>query len=471
MGIDKFINDYLDGTITPEDDKKFRELLAQDPLAKDEFDLMISTHSLLKSDAESIRIPPEFQKRVEERILAQYLQISRVNYGRKNRKYVYAVISFLLLLIFSIYPIDDGKISANYSFFWSEIAKQQDFLISQVPMLEEQNTRSIQNVSKSPTSNYYSSLSISVQSRKRALSVSSLLQSHTIDESKFDNSLVSSSKIVTRSSFVTPSYISFLPEELLSRNNDVQVGTGNTIVYSINNLFTIQSYQGSIGFGGTSTIIPQNIGKGSLAYSEYPAKGMLLSGFSSLPLFKFGFADIKLKSYSAFSQSVGYKISNNFRMGLEFGYFDFIYEHPTMILVPATITDAKASKIYSRYHNGKKQEENLLTNGNDFSNPNYVQVIVPIDRKFQHYWGSLFFDYVYPLSEYLSVAGRVNVGATNSGAIGKIILFAEFQPIKGLAINLGVENKSYWIALPVLSSSFKSEFGLTYGISIKMDFE
>jgi len=469
MGIDKFINDYLDGSITPEDDKEFRDMLERDPLAKEEFDLMISTHALLKSDAESIRIPEDFQRKVEERILAQYLHIANVNYGSKTRKYAYSALALLLLFVFSIYSISDGKLSSNYSLFWSEIAKQQDLLVSQVPTLDEQWIISQGNI-KSPTSSSYFSNNINERNRKNSQRVEILEQSRTMVEAKSESPLVNSSKVVSQSPFLKLNSIAFSTNDFVDKNN-LKISSGIIFVRPLNNLFLTRNFQGSSEFDGNSVFPVQIVGKGTLPYTEYPTKGVLLSGFSCLPFAKFGFADVKLKSYSAFSQSFGYKISDNFRLGLEFGYFDFVFEHPTMILVPATIAEAKESKIYSRIDKDKRQEENLLTNGNDFSNSNYVQVVVPIDRKFQIYWGSLFFDYIYPLTEYFSLAGRVNVGATNSGALGKVILFTEFQPIKGLAINLGVENKSYWLTLPSSSSSFKSEFGLVYGVSIKMDFE
>ena len=469
MGIDKFINDYLDGSITPEDDKEFRDMLERDPLAKEEFDLMISTHALLKSDAESIRIPEDFQRKVEERILAQYLHIANVNYGSKTRKYAYSVLALLLLFVFAIYSINDGKLSSNYSLFWSEIAKQQDLLVSQVPSLDEQWIISQGNI-KSPKLSSYFSNNINARNRKNSQRDEILEQSRTMVEAKSESPLVNSSKVVSQSPFLKLNNIAFSTNNFVDKNN-LKISSGNIFVQPLNNLFLTRNFRGSSEFDGNSIFPVQIVGKGTLPYTEYPTKGVLLSGFSSLPFAKFGFADVKLKSYSAFSQSFGYKISDNFRLGLEFGYFDFVFEHPTMILVPATISEAKESKIYSRIDKDKRQEENLLTNGNDFSNSNYVQVVVPIDRKFQIYWGSLFFDYIYPLTEYFSLAGRVNVGATNSGALGKVILFTEFQPIKGLAINLGVENKSYWLTLPSSSSSFKSEFGLVYGVSIKMDFE
>jgi len=469
MGIDKFINDYLDGSITPEDDKEFRDMLERDPLAKEEFDLMISTHALLKSDAESIRIPEDFQRKVEEKILAQYLHIASVNYGSKTRKYAYSALALLLLFVFAIYSINDGKLLSNYSLFWSEIAKQQDLLVSQVPTLDEQWIISQGNI-KSPTSSSYFSNNSNERGRRNSQRVEILQQSQTMVETKSESPLVNSSKVISQSPFLKSNNIAFSTNDFVYKNN-LKISSGNIFVQPLNNLFLTRNFQGSSEFDGNSVFPVQIVGKGTLPYTEYPTKGVLLSGFSSLPFAKFGFADVKLKSYSAFSQSFGYKISDNFRLGLEFGYFDFVFEHPTMILVPATIAEAKESKIYSRIDKDKRQEENLLTNGNDFSNSNYVQVVVPIDRKFQIYWGSLFFDYIYPLTEYFSLAGRVNVGATNSGALGKVILFTEFQPIKGLAINLGVENKSYWLTLPSSSSSFKSEFGLVYGVSVKMDFE
>lgn len=463
MGIDKFINDYLDGSITPEDDEKFRELLKQDPIAKEEFDLMVSIHSLLKEDAESIGIPKDLQQKVEDRILAQYLGISSFPCEKNPRKLIYSVITFLLIFILSINSISDKELLGNYFFFWSEIVKQKDLLISQVPTLENQ------------------SLSVSPGNNSLITKVSnSYGKTDRLQQTTFDASI--NSAVDEISNFRTKNNSLILVTHSLGISNNISSIDAKSsflshrqrfIAYetkplSFNNQNFVQNEFNSFQ-NGLKIIENTNNNRFGKVFADYQTKGILLSGFSVVPILKFGFSDLKIKSYSAFSQSLGYKISDGFRLGLEFGYFDFLYEHSTTILVPATVVEPESRKIYT-YNQEKNKDNFILTNGGESPYPNFVQVVVPVERKYQIYWGSLFLDYVYPVSRYLSIAGRLNFGATSEGALGKVLLITEFQPISGIAINFGLENKSYWSGIGGYSS-IKNEIGFVYGISLKLDFE
>ncbi len=463
MGIDKFINEYLDGSITPDDDEKFRGLLKQDPIAKEEFDLMVSIHSLLKEDAESIQIPKNLQQKVEDRILVQYLGMSSLSCARKPRRLTYSLVALLLSFILSINSISDRELLGNYFLFWSEIAKQKDLLISQVPNFGNQTISA---------------------TKVNHLIINKLIGSHNTTEPQLQATFGASinSKENESSNFQTKDNHQVLVTNSMGNSSNIfSLGGKNVFTclsqdFSLNKMKPLSLNNQSlvenkfISFrNGLKNAENSNNCRFEKIFSDYPTKGILLSGFSVVPILKFGYSDLKIKSYSAFSQSLGYKISDGIRLGLEFGYFDFLYEHSTTILVPATVVEPKSRKIYA-YNQKKNQDNFILTNGGESPYPNFVQIVVPVERKYQIYWGSLFLDYVYQVSKYLSFAGRLNVGATSEGALGKVLLLTEFQPISGIAINIGLENKSYWSGLAGYSS-IKNEIGFVYGISLKLDLE
>ncbi|MCX7909119.1 MAG: hypothetical protein N2560_06350 [Ignavibacteria bacterium] len=449
MGIDKFINDYLDGTLTPEDDNKFRELLENDIEAQEEFDLMLSLNSILKNDAESIQVPKSLEEKVEQRLLATYLSMVATKPSRKGRKIAFALASFFFLFLISIYYINEGNLPHNNTYFISEIVKQQDILNQQIPIAEEQSMPNDSKINPayslalSNLSNQSATKTeISAISRYEGVSKNELFQHNVVTISKglfVEDGFKYDSKVEKDRNLV------FLPKEK-------------------GNVLSIHSAQLSLDY--------QNVNKFGYHpnyFNDLPAKGISLTAFSSLPLREYGYNPQNLKSYSSFSQSVGYQISDNFRLGLEFGYFDFDYTQNTTILVPAIQPYAPERKIYDKYIKKEKNETVVLTNGEDNSYPKYVEVTVPIDRKYQHYWGSLFVDYEYPLNKFLSIVGRMNVGATSDGFLGGVVVYTEFQPFNGLTLNFGLENKTYWSAFPSETSTLKSVVGLVYGLSLKFN--
>jgi hypothetical protein len=445
MGIDKFINHYLDGELTPDEDKEFRDLIDQDPNAREEFDMMLSIYSILKEDAESISVPQNLSQKVEERILASYLNISTPVQKPLKKRLSYAIASVCLLLLFGIQNINDGRLVSSNTLFVAEVIKQQELLENQVTMLQESNSESVRQVPIE--SNSKEILKVTPEEN-----VASVKITNSSAKSYYNKDLATSSQ---------PDYSEFL--DLSSTINNEHNLLAQMQMPRVNYFTTKLSMPNP-----ESVTLPKNGSKFILA-SEIPSSGIALTGLSTIPLKKYGFEPLEVKSYGGFSQSVGYRIGNNFRVGLEFGYIDFVYSQMTTILVPAIRDYAPSKKIYAKSSEDKGPEAFILTNGEDNPTPKFIQVVVPIERKYQSYWGSLFVDYEYPLAKALSLVGRINLGATGEGFLGGLVLFAEIQPVYGITFNIGVENKSYWSAVPKSTYSMKNVIGLVYGLSIKLD--
>ncbi|MFN3306838.1 MAG: anti-sigma factor family protein [Candidatus Kapaibacteriota bacterium] len=139
MGIDKFINDYIDGELTPEDDKEFRKLLEEDASAQEELDLTLKLISALREDAQSIVVPKSLAERVEQKALATYLKVVPPYTSAKSRRASVALAMLLLLFLLSIYTINDGRITSGNSFFVAQVFKQQDLLQKQIPTNTEED--------------------------------------------------------------------------------------------------------------------------------------------------------------------------------------------------------------------------------------------------------------------------------------------------------------------------------------------
>lgn len=447
MGIDKFINDYFDGNLQPEEDKEFRELLENDLNAREEFDLMLSIHSILKEDAESIAVPKNLEQKVEERILANYLRMVSANSRANSRRIAYSLVAILVLFAFAIYNIDDGRVVFNNSYFLSEVLKQQELLQSQVPTIEEN----------------LGLLAINTSPNKK-----SILPPRRIEKDLSNNltTLEISSKQIEKEQVLLISKSRVDQSLALEVNFEKEGKILSSQNVKSNRLFS--GYSSSVNSGSFYNGKNSNLVN---FVNEIHTKGIALTGFSSFPLKKFGIDGKNVKSFSSFSQSIGYKVADNLRLGLEFGYFDYSYKKMTTILVPAIAVPAKERKIADKKIADKNYDAKILTNGEDNNFPSYVQVQVPIDRNYQHYWGSVFVDYEVPIARYLSVVSRLNVGATSDGFLGGVVVFSEFQPINGVTFNFGIENKSYWSSLPSDKYSLKSILGIVYGLSIKLNLE
>ncbi|ROL55992.1 hypothetical protein D9V84_09590 [Bacteroidetes/Chlorobi group bacterium Naka2016] len=446
MGIDKFINEYLDGNLSHEEDKQFRDLIENDPTAREEFDLMMSIYSILKDDAESIAVPKNLEEKVEERILASYLKVVSINSQSRTRRFAYALVAFLIMFYFSIYEINDSKLANNNSYFLSEVLKQQEILQNQFQAFENIENASSTKIAqiKSKPSDVAGNETIENSNAKPTISFSS-----SQFEQK-DNPLISNTNIDKANSIV---FYRNGKSELVERAS-----------FSTRSLLSGYVSMPEVKFAHIG-----RIGNVPNFLDDVPTKGISLTSFSSFPLKKFGFDEIKVNSYSSFSQSVGYKIMGNFQFGIEFGYFDYDYQHTTKILVPALQNEATKIKIYDKNIKDKSYDAVVLTNSEENPYPRYVEVSVPIQRKNQYYWGSVFMAYEAPLAKYLSLVGKLNIGATNDGFLAGLAVYTKIEPAYGITLNFGLDNKSYWGSLPKDRNTLKSIFGLIYGVSINFD--
>lgn len=461
MSLDKYINDYLDGNLTPEDDEKLRELLSNDFSAKEEFASMLSIHSLLKSDAESISLPKELEESVEERVLANFLQLAPIVEHRRwvrSRAFVTAFATIFFIL-FVMYVIDDSPLTKSSVIFLSELNKQEQVLWNSYPIdVGGENYKSLANLRSSSNleKKKYAVPSLITNNQQQGSKVSeldvvALPIEQTINSQIFGNI---DGETVTFATIKPEIFSNDFSSSQNFSNRLIQIGIGNEPRLTEK---PVKS------FNQLSRGVP---------FVEFQTDELLVSTFSSRDIMRFGMQNVRTKGFGSLSQSIGYKINKNQRFGMEFGYSEFTWDENSVITVQLSTIEAPQRAITTMKNSDVKGNDQILTNGESSSNPLYVEIPVQLQRERQVYWGSLFYEYYYPMERIIAFAGRLNIGATSDGPFGAVRLYSEIEPIRGVALNLGIESRTLWARMPYYKNgSFRTSIGLIYGLSLKFNFE
>jgi len=461
MSLDKYINDYLDGNLTPEDDEKLRELMSNAFSAKEEFASMLSIHSLLKSDAESVSLPKELEESVEERILANFLQIAPiVEHRRWVRSRAFgSALATIFFMLFVMYVIDDSPLKKYSVIFLSELNKQEQMLWNSYPTdVDDENHQSSQNLPSSsmPEKKKYRFPATIVHNQQQESKVPGLDViappfEQIINNQTFENIGNETVTLATIESEILPNDFSF-GQSFNNRLLQTRIAS------------ELHSTEKPAKFFN-----PFNRG---IPFVELQTDELLVSAFSSSDIMKFGMQNVSTKGFGSFSHSIGYKINKNQRFGMEFGYSEFTWNEHSVIIVPLSTIEAPQRAITTIKNSNTKGYDQILTNGEGSSNPLYVQIPVQLQRERQVYWGSLFYEYYYPFERVVTLAGRLNLGATSDGPFGAVRLYSEIEPIRGVALNFGVESRAVWARIPYYQKgTFRTSIGLIYGLSLKFNFE
>lgn len=457
MSLDKYINDYLDGNLTPEDDKRFRDLMSSDFSAKEEFASMLSIHSLLKSDAESISLPKELEEKVEERVLANFLQVVPVVEHRRmvRSRAIVSVLATIFFIFFVLNVIDDGTVTKSNIIFLSELNKQEQMLWNSYRI--DANSDHRDNFASLP------SPSDARRRKNRSSTVVAVNQQQSPRVSQ-TNPVVSAEEQTINNATNETTQIVSNPLNILS--SDVL-----DFDYELRNPLPKTNLTNELRFNKWVVPFSNQIAL-AVPMFELQSDELLVSAFSSNAIVKFGMQDVQTKGFGSFSQSIGYKISEYERFGLEFGYSEFSWNENSVIVVPLSTVEASRRTITTIKNSDVKWSNQILTNGEGSAEPAYVQFPIQLQRERQLYWGSLFYEYYYPVERYVSFAGRLNLGATNDGPFGAVRLYSEIEPIRGIALNVGIESRTLWARMPYYKKgAFKSSIGLIYGLSLKFNFE
>lgn len=455
MEIDDFINKYLDGELTPDEDAEFRELLAQNSSAAEHFHSMLLLHSTLKEDAENIKLPINFEEIVEERLLASFLQmIPHIEFRKSRaRKRAIFLMSLFLFFLFFVLNIQDGKISSSYSIFLSELWKQEDVLRNIVQNqaqneIIESFSQTNFNVPSKSYKNYKSNARYQISSLNVPnINVQTLGEHIEKTASKLNSlDLVETFPIADNK---------FSNDEIRS-------------IWQNRNFLQLQELAYSRGINVT-----RNRFKNDFPQLNFFASGVYFSTLNSNDLISFSKGNVKSKGFSNFAQSVGYSVAKGFRLGIEFGYSELSFDQRTEILIPVNSFEAPKVKLSDIHKRKDYSRDNALANesGSDDGGKNFVRVPIDITLSQRIIWGAIFFEHLFPVNNILCTVSRVSIGSADGGLFGSIRFFGEIEPVNGVSLIVGTEGKTMWIRTPISSKAgLRTSFGFLYGISFKFDF-
>jgi hypothetical protein len=121
MNTEKLISKYLDGNLTNEEDAILRFAINNDLKAKNAFEQSVHIFSIMKKDAQDIRVPKKLLSNTEDIIMMKYINIANQNIKsvpvKRNYKFAYNLIAasvcFLFLNLFFIADLEYNPNSIN----------------------------------------------------------------------------------------------------------------------------------------------------------------------------------------------------------------------------------------------------------------------------------------------------------------------------------------------------------------------
>lgn len=454
MGIDELINKYFDGELTPEEDAEFRDLLAKDPLAAEHFHSMLLLHSLLKSDSENITIPSDFEDKVEARLLVSYLKmIPQIENRRYQRQ---KILSFTMVLLISflvfVLDINDGKINSSSSIFLSELSKQEELLrnLLQTQVADETKEKLFQH------SNSFAlkSRMLLANSNIHISLLSKYVTNHPDSAIKLNNfprnlALLKSEVFVRRDE---PEFINYSHTFNLNSNDNV---------YQLSKSFRVNDFN----------FFEKNFDV-NLSQINVFDFGLHISSITSNDLLAFGKENVRRKGFANFAQSIGYSISEQLRLGIEFGYTELAFNQQTEILVPNSL-EAPRVKLYERIKKKDFTSDEILASesNSEGNGNNFLRMLIDVNFSQRLIWGGVFVEYLIPLNNFLHLVSRATIGSIDNGFYGSARFFSEIGPIYGISLIFGTESKTMWMKVPISSKSgFRTSLGLLYGVNFKLTF-
>lgn len=464
MNLDLLISKYLDGELTLEEDNVLRQMLKDDPSAKDEFDSAVLLNAAFRSDADSVVVPADLASETEDLILMKIMQSYKEPVVIKTeRRFRYRpVVAFMLAVlmiggVFSIYDVSDFSLPSNSTeSLLSDATAQNETEVSSNSTMTETITSSTDSKASNRTNQRTVRLDAS---RLNANRVSQTVVAE--DETIYS---IAQQEIVASPSLGTSSSVLSQSESMLSENptfesaessakieitsTDADFGK-NRIESALQKAHSLPTnvYTQNIQTYGSK--FDNSITLNSFEYNE----NVYLSTFVSNDFARPSRNYKNSKPITSYSQSVGYDIGGNSKLGLEFGYTEYQFDYKSYILLNTggSSTNAKT--------------EGLNPIGND---PNAIYIPIVLNRQANSYWAGAFWDYSIFETNRISMSGRVGGGFSNDGYVAYSRLFAKARIYGGIYLTLGAEAKGFDALITNQRSAFIGTGSLIYGLQFKL---
>lgn len=471
MRLEVLITKYLDGELTAVEDRELRQLLSQNPEAKNAFDLSVSLHHALRKDAHLIVPSPQLVRETEERVLMSILNNPVPKQPKKEKRF-FALFStgstVLTGLVAILLPLFTSSIGQEaLPSFRAAVHNALSSTSVQTGMAGESERQQVLpiRVRQSRQANRHSNGSgitgrgVNTASVATAVPVTSVLGESGSDllQQKSEGSLAYTSIDQSSGTYTT---------------SDLQDGAIANLSGAAS---SVSSGPSSLALrpGSASIIQTSLFPEGLFSTVSFGDRVHLTSTFGHDFL---DASDGKTGDLSFFSQSLAYSISEDENAGIELGYLWFTYGRPTVKFIPASVQAPNRGNDdpfgYDRktvLHKIQGQSDASLEPDTEQPNGEYVTEIQTLPK--QTWWGAAFYERTLYEKERISLQGRVGAGGSNDGALAYVRAVGLYRVFDNLSLSVGFDVKGMVLRTPYVtpkSHTVKTSFSFVYGFQLHL---
>lgn len=495
MNLDKLISKYIDGELSHSEDKRLRELISKDVVAKQTFDAHVLIHAAFKEDASSLVPSDELVSKTEDKVLSKILSnqpfFDSTVSGKKSRR-VFAYASFVVVaLLTAVISISDFSIKKSEEGLADalrndriKILQDNETTISQAETVPENLVMILPNENSAHRINNRLNKSIALPknvitsgrgaaSSRRGLGTSYRLSEATsispeenIGKVLLDNQIETTDIVYNDRLTLSPNEHSS-NEDLLklnetSANENVSPIESKTPTnfLSVQNNFVNNEQRSQLNQNAVIPDMANVLGNTNNYYFYGKRSKIQLNTFLGSNVLQKGYGGNTPKIVSEFSQSIAYNVSQNQFIGMDFGLTNYSYNQTENVVLPGIVNNSGGSK-------GNAGVEIRGTS----SGSGFITFPIKINIQQQMFWGAVFFDQGIFSSDKFTLNGRLALGATNEGPLGYMRIYAKYRVFNWLSINAGADSRIFKWDEPVFgaaASSYKSSLSIIYGFEIKI---
>lgn len=476
MNIEELISKYLDGNLTSDEDAWLRSYVNSNIKAKNSFEQSVLLFSLMKKDAQSIRVPKKLLSNTEDIIMMKYISseprsINQIP-SKRSFKQAYSLIAASLAFLFlNLFFISDFEYKAAQKQVEIASDKMQGVIKKELPLSAETAQK---QVKKTVVENS------SQNSRDGALTVVEIVKSieiienidiikhgnnfetfaaqnmgQTMDSNEGDENAAAVQSVKT--------YIDRLENRSINNNiNQQKEEYTFSILQSFEDEFLIESSQNDLHFQRLNSIgqYQLNVPSNSEIYQEsfFSNNPININSFFGTDIVRSGISKEQKALVSNFSQSVAYSIAENHSIGAEFGYSNYSYVESFVAKDAPAQKKGNSSTIFAL--------NDLKPIPNEFSAAD-----MSFDRNKQIYWAAAFYELLMLNSSRFSFKSRIGAGIAEEGPLGYGRVFSCYQLFNGFNITIGTEGKIFYSRFPEItrpSKEMKATFSIIYGFQINL---
>jgi hypothetical protein len=421
MKFEDLISKYLDSELSPSEDKELRDIIADDPLKKQEFNEYVELHYILKKDALDELLNEEDFDNIEDNLLMHILvdqnQTKKRTYAPNYREFLTPVMSIFLVFFISIYTIFDLNFSSDYGLNNGNIRipnLELSILENETVNINSENFNSISLLNNSNLASNRSDIQNENEFNTNEALVNNIA---LISETTEDNNILSENN-----SFSTANVLNNeLQNDVFNQeqNDNLDSEFENSFVPSIINTK-------SSNVSSQFETMENKYLKLDYNQQELKLKDLVFESNLFSELGRGGYSPIDGNKLNSFSQSASIKVTQNSRIGLELGMSEYTF----MIQKDITIPYNELSKFDGDLSSARRLPSGVLTKIN-------TKII------YDNYFANVFIDSKLFEHKYFSLNGRTGLGISNGGILITGRLYADIPIFGALHLVSGIDGRVF----------------------------